>query len=292
MKVTNVTNLPQIIVDWAENDPYERGTADYTTTELVKPARILALERRHAKELSADVTELTWRLSGQAKHVIFQRVAQKNPERYIAEERFEMAVAGVVISGQLDLYDRETSTLWDYKETKVWKQILGDTEEWTAQSNINAFLCVNIGNLPVHRLCNIVIFKDWSIRAARNDHEYPQLPIRAWPLDLWDQARTLQYIQQRVSLHKAAEGEKLPLCTPAERWQKPPRWAVMKQGRKRAVKLFDNARDADVFIREASDSNLLHVESRPNEDTRCLFYCDVAGFCDHGRQVLAEAQKL
>jgi hypothetical protein len=287
MKITNKTKLPQIVEDWAAYDSYDRGTADFTATELIKPERILGLERRHKDEIEVDVTDLVWRMSGQAKHVIFERVAQQNPERYIAEQRYTMAVAGTVISGQLDLYDRETETLFDYKEAKVWKQIFGeDDEEWTAQANINAFLCYHIGNHEVKHLVNIVLFKDWSMRQAQRDKNYPQQPIRAWRLDLWNLNRTLQYIQQRVSLHKAALGNgDLPLCSPKERWQKPSRWAVMKQGKKTAVKLFDSQLEASAFVQEASDYKVLSVEERKAEDTRCMFYCDVWNFCDHGRRV-------
>jgi hypothetical protein len=297
MKITNVNNLPQIVEDWANYDNYQRGNADYTTTELIKPPRILELERRHAKEIQLDVTDLLWRLSGQAKHVIFETIARENPERYIAEERMTMAVAGCVVSGQLDLYDREDDTLYDWKETKTWKEILGDAEEWEQQANINAFLTYNMLNLTAKRLINIAIFKDWSVRQAMREREYPQLPIKAWPLELWDFHRTLQFIQKRVSLHKAAsgatrEGKPLPMCSAKERWQKPPRWAVMKRGRQRAVKLFDTHLEAQAFIDEASDGKVLSIEERQAEDTRCLFYCDVASFCDHGREVLAHAQKL
>jgi hypothetical protein len=286
MNITNKTGLPEIIEVWAKVDTYQRGTAEFTTTELIKPERVLALERKHRDDITLDVTELTWRLSGQAKHVIFQRIAEQDPDRYVAEERYEMAVAGTVISGQLDLYDRQTETLYDYKETKVWKQILGDADEWTKQANINAFLCYHIGNHIVKHLENIVLFKDHSIRQAMIDPNYPQHDMKSWKLDLWDHNKTLQYIQDRVAKHQAANNGTLPLCSPEERWQRPGKWAVMKQGRKSAVKLFETVVEALAFIDEASDYKALFLEERKAEDTRCLLYCDVAPFCDHGREVI------
>ena len=299
MKITNTTKLPRIIEEWAAGDTYDRGTAEFTTTELIKPERILALERKHRDEMEVDVTDLAWRLSGQAKHVIFERIAKQDPDRYVAEQRYTMACAGTVISGQLDLYDKDDKTLYDYKESKVWKQILGaDDKEWTAQANINAFLCYHIGNFPVEHLINIVIFKDWSMRQAQRDPRYPQQPIKAWKLERWDHARTLQYIQLRVGMHQKAAADAaatkngtLPLCTPDERWQRPSKWAVMKQGRKTAVKLFDSQVEATAFMQEASDYKVLSLEERPAEDTRCLFYCDVNKFCDHGREVISQHQQ-
>jgi len=237
-----------------------------------------------------DIQDLTWRMSGQAKHIIFEQIAKQNPLRYVAEERYTMAVAGTTVSGQLDLYDKVDEILYDYKECKVWKQILGDADEWTQQANINAFLCFHMGNYPVKKLINIAIFKDWSMRMAQRDPKYPQQPMKAWSLDLWDKQKTLQFIQKRVTKHQAAgKNGTLPLCTPEERWQRPAKWAVMKQGRKTAVKLFDSHIEASAFIQEASDGKVLSVEERPSEDTRCWFYCDVAQFCDHGCKLRAEA---
>jgi hypothetical protein len=289
--ITNTTKLPDVVEDWANDDQYRRGTADFTVTELIKPPRVLALERVNKDNIERDITDLVWRLSGQAKHVIFQRVAALKPDRYIAEERVTMAVAGVTLSGQLDLYDRSSKTLMDYKESKVWKKILGDSDEWEAQSNMNAFLIRMILNLPVEHLVNIVIFKDWSIRESFRNKDYPPSPIKAWPLKRWDQNRVLLYIQDRVAKHLATTTGQLPLCSPKERWTRPEKYAVMKKGRKSAVKLFDDRGEANAWmVQNKRESEELHVDKRKGEDTRCLFYCDVAAFCDHGRQVLAEAQ--
>jgi len=293
MIITNTTKLPDIIEDWANDDQYRRGTADFTVTELLKPPRVLALERANKDNIQRDITDLAWRLSGQAKHVIFQRVAELKPERYIAEKRITMAVAGVTVSGQLDLYDILSKTLYDYKETKVWKEILGDTDDWTAQSNMNAFLIRMCRNLEVHHLANIVLFKDWTIRASQQNKDYPKFPIKALPLKLWDQAKTLQYMQDRIDLHLSTSTGNLPLCTPKERWVRAGKFAVMKKGRKTALKLCDTPAEAGQWILEhAKNGEMLSVEKREGEDTRCLYYCDVAAFCDHGRQVLADAQGL
>lgn len=71
------------------------------------------------------------------------------------------------------------------------------------------------------------------------------------------------------------------MCTDEERWHKPDKWAVKKPGNKRALKLHDT-REAAM----AHAGTTLEVEYRPGEDTKCLKYCSVAQFCDHGRLVL------
>ena len=294
IRVTNKSNLPAIVEDWAKHDPYDRGTADYTTTELIKPVRILGLERKYWDKMEIDIQDLLWRMDGQAKHVIFQKLAETFPDRYIAEKRYTFGAGGFTISGQLDLYDVDTKTLHDFKWTSTWKKVFGEDEDWTQQANINAFLIYQVANLHCEKLSNIVIFRDWSQRLAQRDPQhYPQTKCVEWPLEKWDLNKTLQFIQNRAGSHKAAaENGDLPLCTPEERWQKPARWAVMKGAQKRAVKLFDSSWDAGQWVMQQTDANALRVEERKGEDTRCLFYCDVAAYCDHGREVLAEAQKL
>ena len=51
-----------------------------------------------------------------------------------------MPGTGAKISGQFDLFDKQDGTLYDWKETSVWKFLLGDTEEWEQQANINLYL--------------------------------------------------------------------------------------------------------------------------------------------------------
>ena len=50
----------------------------------------------------------------------------------------------------------------------------------------------------------------------------------------------------------------------------------MKKGRKKAVKLFDNENDAIEFKAVGG-----YIDYRPSKNTRCLYYCDVAKFCEH-----------
>jgi hypothetical protein len=143
MKITNNHQLPDIFCEAVSlfDSDYDRGDSDYTATELIKPVRINVLTKRHWSELSEDVSDRVWALGGHVKHMIFRRLAEKNPERYIAERRMYATVDDKV-SGQLDLYDRQTSVLWDYKESSVWKFVIGDTADWEAQANINRY-CVS-----------------------------------------------------------------------------------------------------------------------------------------------------
>jgi hypothetical protein len=73
---------------------------------------------------------------------------------------------------------------------------------------------------------------------------------------------------------KAEAGEALP-CTPEERWEGPTRFAVMKQGQKRAVRVFDTREEAEGNVTKEG----LYVEERTGSSIRCESYCRVSSFC-------------
>jgi hypothetical protein len=296
VNITNVHNLPEVFcesVDLFDSD-YDRGDSDYTATELIRPVRINVLTKRHWNELTEDVSDRVWRLGGHVKHLIFKRLAEKHPERYIAERRMyaNMETSDnnggvgdpvVRVSGQLDLYDKQTAILWDYKESSVWKFVLGDTREWEEQANINAYCLRKSEWHVVHALQNLVILKDWKAREAQMKPDYPQCAVHIVDLPMWSDKECENFIGKR--LDAIADGqENPPLCTPNERWERGEKWAVMKKGRKSAVKLYD---DRQAAHNNSAKLGLSHyVEHRPAEPTRCLRYCGVAEFCDFGRQAL------
>ena len=74
-----------------------------------------------------------------------------------------------------------------------------------------------------------------------------------------------------------AMGETIPQCTPEERWLRPTKYAVMKKGRKRAIKLHDNETEAHGHAETLGKDHL--VELRKGEAGRCEKYCPVALFC-------------
>ena len=82
---------------------------------------------------------------------------------------------------------------------------------------------------------------------------------------------------------KAEAGKVLP-CTPEERWERPTHFAVMKQGQKRVVRVFDTREEAEGNITKAG----LYVEERAGSSVRCEYYCRVASFCPQYARMKAE----
>ncbi len=82
---------------------------------------------------------------------------------------------------------------------------------------------------------------------------------------------------------KAEAGEVSP-CTPEEWWERPTRFAVMKRGQKRAVRLYDTREEAEDNATKAG----LYVEERPGSSVRCESYCRVASFCPQYTKIRGE----
>jgi hypothetical protein len=293
VKLLNKFDLPEPFVAAVSADEYVRGDAEFTATELIRPSRILSYARKHEADLVEDVSDRVWAFQGQTKHIVLERIAKTNPERYLVEQRFEtvMPVTGAKVSGQIDLFDRSDGTLYDWKETSVWKFMLGDTKEWEQQANINLYL-MRTNDFVVNRIVNIAILKDWKARQARysKDADYPKCAVHVMPLPAWSVGGAQDYINTRVEKHRA-EATSPPVCTKEERWQRDAGFAVMRSDRKRAVRIFSNRDQAEAAMLQAmraappGDSKKFFIEARQAEPVRCLDFCPVQTFCDFGLDV-------
>jgi hypothetical protein len=268
----------------------ERGDAEYTATELIKPSRIVAYSRKYDSVMTEDASDRVWRFQGQTKHVVLERIARANPDRYIVEKRLMsiMPLTGAKISAQFDLFDKETRICYDWKETSVWKFMLGDTEEWEQQANINLYL-MRQHDYNVSHLINIAILKDWKARQARfsKDPEYPKCAVHVMPLPMWSVGQAQDYINKRVEKHRA-EAADPPVCNKKERWQRDASFAVMRTDRKRAIKLCMSRDQAEAVMMHSmkiappGDSKKFFIEERHAEPVRCLDFCSVQLQCDFG----------
>lgn len=281
MQLTNRLNLPAPLVAAIANDNYSGGMAsDYSTTGLLKPPRIAQLTRLHRDELTEDVSDRIWALFGQVTHAIIERAATDE----LVEKRLFMEINGKTVSGQVDLW--KSKYLWDWKTTSIYSGKDGPKQEWIEQGNINRLLCARNG-IEVEGIKYVALYRDWSKMAAdRSKTDYPQSQVQIFDLPIWPVDVTEAFVETRIRLHEAAK-EKLPLCSAEERWAKPEKWALMKKGQKRAVKLYDTEDEA---LNAASYASLdkHFIEHRPGENTRCLFYCSCAPWCSQFRDMMQE----
>jgi hypothetical protein len=280
MKITNKFGLPGAIVEAVRNDSYTAGKkTNISVTGLLSPPRQKELLRRHSGEIIEDASDRIWALVGQAVHSILER-AEKSA---IVEERLYMDAGGWTISGQYDRMTLRQKTLQDYKMMSVWEIIYGLKPEKTAQLNMLLQLAVESGYKDITNLEIVAIFRDWQKAKAKYDKKYPQAQVARINVDVWPEEKRNEYINERISLHKEARTN-LPECTSDERWATPDKYAVMKKGRKSAVRLLDTQELADEYIGQKSVVGG-YVEFRQGESRRCADYCAVSEYCEQWREI-------
>lgn len=287
--ITNKQNIPQQIVSAIMRDPYSRGKADISVTQLIQPPRIIQLRRRHEDKIEEDASDRIWALLGQTCHKILER---SDDTGAFHEERISVEIEGWTVSGASDCYITEQfnfenaeyeaipATIRDYKLIKTMAADFPHPE-WEEQLNLLAYLWQDKG-FPVSRLEIVAIYRDWS-KVIFERGNYPPA-VQVFKQKLWPAERQELFIQQRVILHKKAsevEDRYLPLCTPEDQWRKPPKWAVMHPKKAKAVRLLDSYEKAQDYIRDVLKQEKTHyIEHRPSKALRCEMFCDVARFCD------------
>jgi len=294
MKITNKFNVPEPLVALAKKEYYTKGKADYSVTEIMSPPRIQRLRRRHWDDMEQDVTDTLWSMLGSALHVVAER---SEVHDHLNEERIYVEVDDVVLSGSIDLQQQVKGgiALKDYKFTSVWA-VMNDKPEWEQQLNVYAWMVHKVKGVAIKGLQICAILRDWSSRKAQNESDYPPAQIQMVDIPIWSFDKTEKYVRSRVELHKESKvladwDEELPECTEEERWVRSTTYAVKKEGRKTAVRVFDTQEEADKLIAEADekDRSKLSVEVRKGEPVRCAGnYCGVNQWCSQYQNYLKE----
>ena len=289
MKLTNKFNLPQTFVNVIQRPTYSRGNSEISVTEILSPPQLVQLRRRHAEDIEEDAADRVWSLFGSACHNILQHGKDDN---HVVEERLFTTFEGWSISGQIDLQEIQpdgTVVISDYKVTSAWA-VQQEKTEWVNQLNLYAWLVETTKSIPVSGLKIVGIVRDWSRREAALKESYPQAPIVVLDIPLWDHDVREQFVRTRLNLHNeanfAAVSGTMPECTSDEMWEKPTAYAVMKEGGKRAKKVFLFKQEAEAFLAEQKGTH--YVETREGGRIRCESFCQVAPFCDQWKNYRKE----
>lgn len=268
-QITNKLSLPEPIYEAVKNDPYTKGEADMSITGLLKPPRIVALEKKFESEIVEDASDRIYSLLGQLMHLLLERANRTGT----VEERLYMDLAGWRISGAMDRVVYKDGLLQDYKFVTVYKVRDGVDEEFEKQQNGYAML-LRANGLKVKKIEIVAILRDWSKKEAERNPSYPQHQIVIQSVPIWPLEKTRAFYTDRVRLHQEAK-KRLPLCSDEDRWARPEKWAVMVKKQKKALKLHDNEEDAIQHAERIEG----YVQHRPGENIRCDSYCAVSHFC-------------
>jgi hypothetical protein len=275
--ITNKHNVPAPLVTLATREYYSKGKSSYSVTELMSPPKIKRLREQYNENIEQDVSDMLWSMLGSALHVVMER---GDTEGWTMEERLFHEVDGVTISGAIDLqHDAEGGVvIIDYKFTSAWA-VMQEKEEWQEQLNVYKWLVEVVKRKKVVGLQICAIIKDYSAHDTKEN--YPEAEAIMIDVPMWDSVTTETYVRQRLEMHRNAKvdhdfGDELQACTDEERWMSETIYAVKREGRKTAIRVFKSIDEAT----ELAEKEKGYVETRQGEYRRCVGdFCGVSKWC-------------
>lgn len=277
MKVTNKFGVPAPLVTLATREYYSKGDAQYSVTELLASPRIRRLREQYNDQIEEDVSDMLWSMLGSALHVVMERGQTPG---YITEERLFKQVDGVKISGAIDIQQEVDGGLViiDYKFTSAWA-VMNAKVEWEQQLNLYKWLIETVKGKKVKGLKICALIRDFS----RHDHRagYPAAPIHMVDIPMWETHEADKFVYGRLEAHRDSKvdhdlGEALTECSPEERWMSETMYAVKREGRKTAIRVFKSMDEAT----QLAEKEKGYVETRNGEPKRCTGnYCGVNKWC-------------
>jgi hypothetical protein len=281
MKITNHLNLPSALVKAVGTEKHNAEKCLSATT-LIQGTKQIILTDRHWDALEDDVSDRIWALWGTAVHSFLEHEGEDE----FTEQEISYGVGGITITGRIDNYNMATGTICDYKTASVNKVKFHDFSDWYSQGMIYAWLLAR-NNFPVNRGRFIALLKDHSKSEARRDYRYPAKPTYVYefnvtPEKLFNIGIFIRNKVREYETYKKLADDDIPPCLPEQRWDRPSVFAVRKEGRKTAVRLFDIEEEAD---KKAAELGVGHfVKKRPGESVKCRSYCLCSEFCNFYRQ--------
>ena len=286
MKLTNKHGLPESLVSAIRNDPY-RAVGNISTTRLISPYQVVALQKRYASGLSEDVSDLIYPLIGNNTHYIIERI---NVPNTVKEWRFYLMLNGWLLSGKIDLW--EDRVLTDWKVTSMWSFTFGLKPEHETQMNVNAYLIRRSPYkdcLPIEKMQIVMVFRDWSKMKAMRDKTYLQSQVGVLGVPIWSNEKVCNYISVRIYEHQRLErisDKFLPLCTPEERWEKPTVYKVKSKTRKTSYRNLGSMEKAEAWMEKNKKGE--YIDTVLGESTRCEYFCNVNRYCNQYKEMKGE----
>ena len=277
MKITNKLNLPAGFVNACTTERHNKD-GEISATTLLNGDKEIILTDRHWDELEDDVANRVWAIFGTAVHQLMEHEGETD----FCEEIISKKIGEKTLTGKFDNYDMATGVITDYKTCSVWKIKFDDFDDWRKQGLIYAYLLRENG-FPVTACRFTALIKDHSRTEARRDLSYPQSPVYVYEFNVNDSdiESIIPFIEEKiksVSENEQLSDDEIPPCTAAERWATPDKWAVMKTGRKSAVRVLDSEQEAAELCEKLGAGH--SVEYRKGVSRKCEDYCICKDYCE------------
>jgi len=168
--------------------------------------------------------------------------------------------------------------LYKYEQTGDWREL---KHKYIYQLNAYAEGMRQQG-YDVKELYLLVYCKHWTKRLAWGNPSFPQFSFFYTSIPILTSEQIQEYLTECVNRHQAAEmglqEDVLPICDKKDLWLDDHKeWAVMTKGKKKALALFNDKKEAEKYSEEYYDS---YLEHRPmGLSIRCRDYCLYSEVC-------------
>lgn len=272
------TVYPPALVAALESRVYKPQSMIIRVSELIGPPLIRYLTMKHWDDLEYDIEREVPAFMGTCMHQVLKKFAPPNtiPERRQWHE-VKIEEGNLWVTGEDDLYDVGSKVISDYKQIAAFKFIKRDFQDWENQLNMYAYLH-RVNGEEVRGLHIWAFIKDFSDPKSKSAG-YPPARCVQIQLPLWNEEKQKEYIEERVKVHLNTT---ISECTPKERWARKTTYALMRNGRKSAVKVEETMESLENWCRNNNISPRhapYHIEERPGGDARCDAWCAVKPFC-------------
>ena len=276
----NLDKLPPALARAVQIDSYDGGAGtDISATTLKDSPRVRRLQRQHHAEIEDDAVRRVMATFGTVYHKLVEEAA---PSDWEVEKRlYAPSKDGYIISGAIDVLEPVALNTWNIRDHKVltsWKAqkiAAGEEKDFERQLNIYSWLLHKNGQ-RTNKLFVDALVRDWTESMVERYEHYPDTPGIAYEIPLWSLEEQDEYVERMVTLHF---GEEMPLCSDEDRWMKPAKWALRKDG-KRNRRVLDTEEEAKAALSKFKDAKDYEIVAIPGEPIRCVKnYCGVAEWC-------------
>jgi len=209
--------LPAILAMAASNRGVEENV--FHVTEILNPPQVVYLSRK--TQYFAPPHSLVNSLLGTGFHSVMEKghsmLTGGMADRFESEQPFSIEIAGCILTGRPDLYDRATKTLIDYKTIKLYAVKLlkeGHFDDSKYKDQINIYRTFKYPE--AEHLILEVVSKDWMEYNWKADGIYQIEDIEV-PMEPMTEMRAM--VECKILEHKQAlETGRYRQCTDDERW--------------------------------------------------------------------------
>ncbi len=223
-----------------------------TASEFTDPLKLMVLKRKFKKEIAElppNNSENLASLHGSAVHEILERLDDDDPN-ILTEERLEINMKGIEVSGKFDRVDLNEKILQDYKSTNLWSHLFDlEGEKHKVQLSIYRYLFALNKDIVLRPLALVIrMIRDFSgtmkttgAYCKKNEVTPPHRDMISIPVELMSLEETRVYVSSAVDEYKYAMSKTIDevqeiQCTDEEMWRKVTGVRVIKETRQRCEK--------------------------------------------------------